>query len=135
MARNLVSHNRRTTDSLHPLVCTALIVLALWFVLASWGFGIDGSTDYLLVVISGFFLIAAAIPFLIWRTSRRHPDTQASAESTPSLRDWMSGEFETWQGHLKAKEAAINILLPFTACAVGMTAFMIVAHVVSHGRL
>lgn len=135
MARNLVSHNRRTTDSLHPLVCAALIVLALWFVLASWGFGMDGSTDYLLVVVSGFFLIAAAIPFLIWRTWRRHPDTQAPAESTPSLRDWMSGEFETWQGRIKGKEAAINILLPIAASAVGMTAFTIVAYVVSHGQL
>jgi hypothetical protein len=49
------------------------------------------------------------------------------------LREWASGEFDTWQGQLKGANAAVEILLPVTAMAVGMIALGIVFYVDSIG--
>ena len=53
-------------------------------------------------------------------------------ETTPTtkigFRDWASGQFETWQERVKGANAAVEILLPVAAAAVGMTAFAIVFH-------
>jgi hypothetical protein len=86
-----------------------------------------------LVVVSGLFFIAMAIQSAIWLSSRaRQP---RDSERHPSaFRDWASGEFNISGGHLKASNAAVQILLPLAAVAFGMTAFAIVVHLVElHG--
>jgi hypothetical protein len=42
------------------------------------------------------------------------------------LRDWITGDFSTRTGKSRSVTAAIEILLPLGAAAIGMTAFAIV---------
>jgi hypothetical protein len=51
----------------------------------------------------------------------------------PSLRDWVTWDFETWQDRLSGAQAALHILLPIAAAAVGMTAFGILFQIAQHG--
>ena len=44
--------SKRVRRSLHPTVYVALVGLVLWLVLAIWGFGYDGQTDYLLAIVA-----------------------------------------------------------------------------------
>jgi hypothetical protein len=53
---------KRVFSVLHPAVYVALVGLTSWLVLAIWGFGYDGQTDYLLAIVTGFLVIAVAIP-------------------------------------------------------------------------
>ena len=48
--------------------------------------------------------------------------------SVSARHDWTSGDFETWQGRLKGKDAAVQILLPIASVAFGMTLFAIIMH-------
>jgi hypothetical protein len=41
---------KRVFSVLHPAVYVALVGLTSWLVLAIWGFGYDGQTDYLLAI-------------------------------------------------------------------------------------
>jgi hypothetical protein len=121
-------HDRPVAKQLHPLVHRILIGLALWFAAAAWGFARDGYVDYLLAVVTGFVLIAIAIPYLMSRIWRKSPEGNALRGHRTSFGDWASGEFETWQDRVGATNAAVEILLPVAAAAVGMTAFGIVLH-------
>jgi hypothetical protein len=49
-----------------------------------------------------------------------------------SLRDWLRGEFDIQDGPLSSAEAAIIILLPIAAAAIGMMAFGIESQIVEH---
>jgi hypothetical protein len=86
-------HNRPISEQLHPAVVMAIALLGLWYLASAWmGFAADAYTAYLLVVVSGLFFVAMAIPSAIWlasharqpRDSEQHPNT---------FRDWASGEF------------------------------------------
>jgi hypothetical protein len=127
--QNRSRHNRPISDQLHPIVFTAMILLGLWYLLSAWiGFAADPYTAYLLVV-SGLFFVAMAIPSAIWLASRagqrRHGEQRYNA-----FREWASGEFKICGGQLKASSAAVQILLPLAAVAFGMTAFAVVAHLI-----
>jgi hypothetical protein len=125
---------QKHTSHLHPFVPIAAIGFALWFVLAVWEFGRNGQADYLLAIVSGFFLMTLAIPYALWRQWRRIRRDGGSLEQSlkqESFRDWMSENFETWQDRVKAKNAAIEIILPLGAAAIGMTAFGVVLHIVA----
>ena len=115
---------RPAYDELHPAVYLALIGAAAWFAIAIWGFAGDGYADWLLVVVSGFVLIACAIPAILSRVGR---DGRGNSQK---FRDWESGDFATWTDRGRGRNAAIEILLPLGAAAVGMTAFAIVFVVV-----
>jgi hypothetical protein len=118
--------NRPVWNQLHPLVYAAAAGCLMWFVLFAWiFFGGTGYADFALVVVSGFFLMAMAIPFALWLVHRKY---EGDAERVPSLREWAAGDFEIWQGRRRAAEAAIEILLPLAAAAVGMTAIGLVYH-------
>ena len=123
-------HNRPISERLHPAVVMAIALLGLWYLASAWiGFATDAYTAYLLVVVSGLFFVAMAIPSAIWLASHaRHP--RDSEQHPNTLRDWASGEFNICGGHLKASTAAVQILLPLAAVAFGMTAFAIVVHLV-----
>jgi hypothetical protein len=40
----------------------------------------------------------------------------------------MAGDFDTWQDRVRGRNAAVEVLLPMAAIAIGMTAFGIVLH-------
>jgi hypothetical protein len=121
--------DKRVVSTLHPAVYMALIGLTLWLGLAIWGFGYDGQTDYLLAIVSGFLFIAVAIPATLALMVHRQKNSDERKNSgNASLREWMTGDFDTWQDRVKGRNAAVEVLLPMAAIAIGMTAFAIVLH-------
>jgi hypothetical protein len=119
---------RRSSDELPFGLYVALALLALWFVFAAWSFGGGAYTDYLLVVASGLIAITIAIPAALWRIWRSHPHE----EHTPTFPEWARSEFHIWQDHVKGFNAAIEILLPVAAVAIGMSIFAVILHYTAH---
>ena len=125
--------DRSVSTQLHPRVYMAIVGLALWLVVSMWGFADDGYTDYLLVVVSAFIALAVGLPVLLWwRVSRKWKVPSSDEGETQSFRNWAAGQFDTWQDRLSARNAMVEILLPFAAVAFGMTAFAIVLHFIAH---
>ena len=127
-----MSDNRQQQPAathLHPAVYAALLGFVSWLVIAVWGFARDGLTDYLMVIVSGFIVLFAAIPVTLYLMvqSQRTGD-QDGEGNQQSFRDWAAGEFGTWQDRVKGANAAVEILLPIAALAIGITAFAVVAH-------
>ncbi len=131
MAKDLVPVRPRVSDSLHPMVYAAIGALTLWLALWMWvGFADTGYTEFLLAVVSGFFLIAAAIPLAIWHMWKKHSgDAGGKGES---LRDWASNDFDIEPGPMQGREAAVEALLPIAAVAFGMMAIAIALLLTSH---
>ena len=128
---NLPPPNRPTSANLHPVVYLCMAGSAAWFVAAAWmSLGGGGHTGFLLTVVTGFFLMAAAIPFLLWLTWHRR-GADCDGRATASFRDWASGEFEVLQERRPAIGAAFEALLPMTAAAVGMTGLGLIFHFVA----
>jgi hypothetical protein len=125
---------RPAANTVHPRVWAILIGLAAWFALAVWSFAGSGLTDYLLFIVSGFIFVVVALQLILSRV-RRADDAAEKGGDPPPLRKWAGWDFETWQGKLSGAQAAVQILLPIAAAAVGMTAFGIVFHIAEHGRL
>ena len=120
---------RPAATALHPVVYAILIGLVSWLIIAVWGFGRDRLSDYLLVIVSGFIALFVAIPTTLWLMAQRQRSSdQEGQRNQPSFRDWSAGDFGTWQDKVKGANAAVEILLPIAALAVGMTAFAVVAH-------
>ena len=129
MTRELIRHNRPVSDHLHPLVYKAAVGLALWFVLAAWLLFRGGDyLELLLIMVSVLMLIAVAIPTVIWLSWRKAQGPAANKNAGEDFGEWLSGDFETWQGRVSAREAAIQVLLPLAAVAFGLTAIGIVLH-------
>ena len=89
----------------------------------------------LLAVVTGFFLMAMAIPLLLWLTWRRHRDASTAQADSASFRHWASGDFAVWQGRLAGSEAAVQVILPIAAVSIGLTLIGIVLVVVAHGAV
>jgi hypothetical protein len=129
--------NRPVISRLHPRIYRAVIVFTAWFALAVWGFAGPGITDYLLLIVSGFLSVVVAMTLILSQVGRNDPaataDDKARVDAnTQSLRDWAASDFVTWQDRLSGLQAAILILLPFVAAAIGMTAFAIIFHIAEH---
>ncbi|HEY7611301.1 MAG TPA: hypothetical protein VIF14_18890 [Alphaproteobacteria bacterium] len=102
-----------------PASLLALMGLCLgWFVPIGW-LVYWGHTDTVLtmLLVTVFTAVALGVPWLLVRTSRGRID----ATSAYRPRQWLRGQFETFTGRLPAREAAILILLPLAAAAVGIT--------------
>jgi hypothetical protein len=119
------------TGRLHSRVYAVLIGLALWLVLSVWLFAGGGVVDYLLFIVSGFIFVAVMLPFILSRVGRGDDTTKPDA-TEPAFHDWQAGEFDTWQGRLRGREAAAQILLPIAAVAIGMTVFGVAFHFAEH---
>jgi hypothetical protein len=124
--------SERVGRNLHPMVYVALVGLVVWLVLAIWGFGYDGQTDYLLAIVTGFLIIAVAIPatlaLMAYRQGNLADGENSAPRDTQSFRQWAAGDFDTWQDRVKGRNAAVEVLLPMAAIAIGMTAFAIILH-------
>ncbi len=126
--------NRPISDSLHPLVNTTIVGLVLVFVLVVWAFfDSDRYEAWLDVVVTGLFVMAIGIPFLLWLTRRRHREAGADDGTPPAFRDWVVGEFDTWTGRVAGTSATAEVLLPIAAVAVGMIVLGLVFHIVASG--
>ena len=112
------------SDGLHPAIYVGLAGFSLWLVVSAWVFfGSWGQyAAYSVAIATGFFFIAGAIPFLIWRVWRNNaPDGAPDRQPRTSFSDWWRGEVETWQGRVEGWDAAIEVLLPLGVAAIGMT--------------
>jgi hypothetical protein len=130
MANDLVPVRTRASDTLHPMVYVAIAGLTALFVFSIWAFADGGYTEFLLAVVSGFFLMAAAIPFAIWHMWRKH--AAGRQQDHESLRDWSSHDFDIQPGRMRGRDAVVEVLLPIAAVAFGMTALAIVLVLTAH---
>jgi uncharacterized membrane protein YjgN (DUF898 family) len=112
--------NGPSFDDLHPAIYKALAGCGLWMVIAAWiFFGGQGYASFVLTVVTGLFVMAAALPFLLWRTWRK--SAGSAADRKPTFSQWWRGEVDTWQGRVESWDAAIEVLLPLGIAAIGMT--------------
>ena len=134
MAEHNANQGSSISGSLHPLVNIAIIGLVLMFVAAVWMFfDSDPYEAWLDVVVTGLFVIAIAIPALLWLTWRRNADDARDDSRHLSFRDWSVGDFNTLTGPVKGANAAAEVLLPIAAVAVGMTVLGLVFHIIASG--
>jgi hypothetical protein len=117
--------SRPSTSWIHPRVYTIVIALTAWFALAVWSFAGQGIVNYLLFVVSGIIFVAVALTLILSRVGQDGPAAPRD-ENVPSLREWAKWEYETWAGKVSGAEAAVQILLPIAAAAIGMTAIGII---------
>ena len=133
MSEHGANQDSSISNSLHPFVNKAIIGFVLMFVAALWMFfDSDPYEAWLDVVITGLFVIAIAVPSLLWLTWRRNADG-AREDRRLRFRDWAAGEFDTLTGSVKGANATIEVLLPIAAVAVGMMVLGFVFHIIASG--
>ena len=125
---------RPATGTLHARIYTLLVAFSAWFAIAVWGFAGGGLSNYLLFIVSGFIFVVVALQVILSRV-RRPDDAGDGEEGGASLRDWATRDFETWGDRLSGRQAALHILLPIAAAAVGMTAFAIIFQIARPGGI
>ncbi len=110
------------SNGLHPAIYAGLAGFSLWLVVSAWVFfGSWGQyAGFSVAVATGFFLMAGAIPFALWRVWRRRTPDGAADQSAP-FSEWWHGEMETWQGRVEGWDAAVEVLMPLGVAAIGMT--------------
>jgi hypothetical protein len=122
-AHDVARRNVPVSDSLHPQVYKMLIGLAIWLILSVWTLFDRGPYMGLtLSVVTGFILIAVSLPIILWLTWR-NGGAETAAEKPEEFRHWISHEFATCTGTISGSDAAMQILLPIAAVAIGMTSF------------
>jgi hypothetical protein len=121
---------RPVTSWLHPGVYGLMIALTAWFALAVWSFAGSGLVNYLLFVVSGFMFVAVALTLVLSRVG--HTGAATGHDKALSLRAWARWDYDTWTGPLKGSQAAVQILLPLAAAAVGMTVIGLIFHFAEH---
>jgi hypothetical protein len=132
MARDLADHNKPVFDYFHPKVYAIAMGFVVWFALAAWAF-FDHKFDRIddmalpLAMVSALLLFAVLLLAALTSTWRRHrvADERGDAPSL-AFRDWRRGDFAVWDGKLKTAQAAIDMLLPLGAAAIGLTAIGVV---------
>src|SRR5690242_18402001 len=118
------AHPRDTvSNELHPAIYAGLAGLCLWLMVSAWVFfGSEGQyAGYSVAVATGFFLVACAIPFVLWRVWRSNAGEEAGDGEGKTFPDWWHGEVETWQCRVEGWDASVEVLLPLGAAAIGMT--------------
>lgn len=121
-------HHHSRSARLHPRIYGVIIGLAAWLALSAWGFSGSDDTGTDLTVVTGLVLMSIALPTILWLIGRKYRQPRDGKARRSSLHDWLFGDFEVWQTHIKGFDAAVGILLPIAAVAIGMTLFAIVRH-------
>ena len=128
------SSTPQVSRRLHPFVYKAVIGLALWFALAAWVFFGTADTELMLAIVTLFIVVAIGIPYILSaQIGQREAESDPGRPDQQRFGDWLSGEFDTAQGRLKAGNAAVEIILPVAAVAVGITALGVILHFVGSG--
>jgi hypothetical protein len=127
MSRKLIAHNKPVFDQLHRGIYGAVVCLIAWFALMAWVL-FDRSSDVSLSLtfVTVLFAVAMALSWtlsVVWRKFQmpyeRHPEPT-------SFHDWMDGDLSVWGARLHGRDAAIDVLLPFVAVSLGLTAIGVV---------
>jgi hypothetical protein len=133
MSKHMSQRNRPVSVSLHPRVYQAMVALVISYVLSVWLlFGDHSHNALVYAVVTGLFIIAIVIPFVLWRTWCRNCGTDAPPRSH-AFRDWACREFDTCSGRARGSNAAVEALLPIAAVAVGMMVLGLVYFLTEHG--
>jgi hypothetical protein len=130
MSKQLVPVNRPASDGLHPAIYGVIVALTAWFVLSVWALFSGGYASMDDLVITVFFVMAVGIPAVIWGVWRSHRD-DGEKQPAPPFGRWIAGEFQTWTGRQKSSLAAVEVLLPIAAVAIGSTIFGLVFRIVA----
>jgi hypothetical protein len=109
-----------------------VIGLSLWFVVWVWSFFGAGVTDLLLFVVSGLISVVIALWLILSSVRRPTEIANSNTNQPPPFHDWVCGDFDTEHGPLSSAHAAIIILLPIVAAAIGITIFGIEFQIVEH---
>ena len=118
------ARDNRPNEELHPLIYQSIVGLTIWLVLSVWALFSRGAYIGLtLSVITLFFVVLLGIPLLLWLTWRRHIASNDQHNYSALFSEWISSSFVTWTGAISGREAAVQILLPIAAVAIGMTIF------------
>lgn len=70
--------------------------------------------------------VAVLLSYLLWRIWRTGQDQPPTLTSNKGFRKWMKGSTQVWQSKLRSSDAAIDMLLPLAAVALGLVALGIV---------
>jgi hypothetical protein len=150
---------QNASNDLHPVVYKMAAALLIWFVAAAWLlFGGPGYIDLALAMISVLVGGVLAMLAVLLRTGAKARTTKAdstvsnqnepggdaeahsivpnrseSAGDKEPFDSWLRGEFSTWTELQKGSTAAVEILLPIAAVAIGITALGIVLDLVRTG--
>ncbi|HTQ13722.1 MAG TPA: hypothetical protein VMH86_07595 [Rhizomicrobium sp.] len=129
-------HNRPHTGELHPAIWRAIAGCVLFWVAASVVFfmGAPGHGLSTLGVVAAFAAICLLVTNRLGAIQRAHPIAGRPGPQRMPLADWLSGDFDIWQGRMHGWEAAITLLTPILAGVAGAAAFVIVFHVMSPPR-
>jgi hypothetical protein len=118
-------------DQLHPRIWGAAAGLIAWFALMAWVlFDRSGDVTLSLMFVTVLFVVAIAVPWtlsLVWRKFGRPYEEHPTPSS---FHDWMDGDLVVWGARLRARDAAIDVLLPLVAVSFGLTAIGIVLAIV-----
>ena len=117
----------RVSNRPHHVIYRVIAGLALWFVLSAWMFfGSANHMELILAMVCVLFIMAIGVPYTLWRVGERAPRLETTDQPAESFATWTKSEFATWIGHQKSSTAAVEIMLPFAAVAIGITALGIV---------
>lgn len=102
----------------HPIAIETALAAALWFIAVSWlAFAHDAETDYLLVIVTLFFVIFFTL-FLFTATYSRG-DPRWPAKRT-SFREFLDGTVSTATGDERGRDVLIEIAaMPVTLALAG----------------
>lgn len=128
MARSDRRADLPVSPLLHRNVHWIIVGLAVWLLLSVWGFAGTGYTGLVLTVVSLFIGIAVMLPLTMWQIAKRRSRIEPDDDTDPSFGEWLSRDFDAQSGRVKASAAAVEIILPIAAVAIGMTVFALVRH-------
>ncbi len=103
--------------------------LALYIIVGWLAYSVGTDSEFVMLIATVFAVVAIGAPALLAFVSLR----RSKHSSTPRVRTWLHGFFDTCTGALRAREALVQVLLPITATAVGFTLIAIVLLSVSGG--
>ena len=131
MSRELIAHNRPVFDQLHPRIWSAAVGLIAWFALMAWVL-FDRASDVTLslMFITVLFAVAIAVPWTLSLVWKRFHESREEHPKPTSFHDWTDGDLAVWGARLRARDAAIDVLLPLVAVSFGLTAIGIVLVIV-----
>jgi len=129
--RERIGANRPARLHVHRQVVRIALAAIAWTLAAVW---ILFSHSYygplLFGVVTLLVLMFVVLPWVLLRFGRGR-----EAEPPVTFREWSDGRFETANGPIEARDAAIMILLLPAAIAVGMTAFGLIEFLTADGIL
>lgn len=124
--------SRKASDNLarriHPAIYLAVAGLAALFIASAGTFAARNDSYYLIAIACGFILAAVGLPYQLWRVQRHGHDPRDTSLSHRTLWGWLNADLDVWQARIKGSDAAVGILLPIAAVAIGMLCFAIILH-------